>query len=295
VSVAAERLTGPSPRPGEVWLTLGLSVLLHALLTFGIVLVPHFRIGTYITVPVSYTVNLVSSLPGNRAGGPGPAPAPRPPAAAPAPAPAAPAVQPAPAPRITSRPSEELTLPGKRAPQKATTPDEPSLRPPPVSGRERVRPSPAAPPAPLTPAVPLAPAAPVAPAPPVASASVGAGGGGSSAGAGASKESGVEVAGGEGGGGTTLAYYLTLVDRKIQDNWVPVGGGTSPESVVVVRFRVLRSGQVRDVELDASSGNASLDASALRAVRASLPLPPFPNLLAEPFLNLRYRFVMERG
>jgi TonB family protein len=52
---------------------------------------------------------------------------------------------------------------------------------------------------------------------------------------------------------------------------------------------------VRDVELDASSGNASLDASALRAVRASLPLPPFPNLLTEPFLNLRYRFVMERG
>jgi len=26
-----------------------------------------------------------------------------------------------------------------------------------------------------------------------------------------------------------------------------------------------------------------------------LPLPPFPNLLTEPFLNLRYRFVVERG
>jgi TonB family protein len=105
----------------------------------------------------------------------------------------------------------------------------------------------------------------------------------------------VEVAGleGSGSGGTTLAYYLTLVDRKIQDNWVPLGSGS--EAVVVVRFRVMPSGQVRDVELETSSGNAGLDASAIRAIRQSLPLPPFPNLLNEPYLNLRYRFVTERG
>jgi TonB family protein len=74
-----------------------------------------------------------------------------------------------------------------------------------------------------------------------------------------------------------------------------VGAAAAPEAIVVVRFRVLRSGQVRDLELEASSGTASLDASALRAVRQSLPLPPFPNLLTEPTLDLRYRFVMERG
>jgi TonB family protein len=85
------------------------------------------------------------------------------------------------------------------------------------------------------------------------------------------------------------------VDWKIQQNWVPLGAPASPETVVVVRFRVLRSGQVRDVALETTSGNASLDASALRAVRQSLPLPPFPNLLTEPWLDLRYRFVMERG
>jgi TonB family protein len=107
----------------------------------------------------------------------------------------------------------------------------------------------------------------------------------------------VEVAGtgGGAGGGSTLGYYLTLVDRKIQDNWVPLGSGQARETTVVIRFRVLRSGQVRDVELETSSGNASLDATALRAVRQSLPLPPFPNLLTDPSLDLRYRFVMERG
>jgi protein TonB len=115
---------------------------------------------------------------------------------------------------------------------------------------------------------------------------------------GAGKASGVEVAGtgpGTASGGSVLASYLTLVDWKIQQNWVPMGAAVGPETVVVVRFRVFRSGQVRDVELESTSGNASLDASALRAIRQSLPLPPFPNLLTDPSLDLRYRFVVERG
>jgi TonB family protein len=85
------------------------------------------------------------------------------------------------------------------------------------------------------------------------------------------------------------------VDWKIQQNWVPVGAAGGPETVAVVRFRVLRSGQVRELALEASSGNASLDASALRAIRQSQPLPPFPILLTDPALDLRYRFVVERG
>lgn len=92
-----------------------------------------------------------------------------------------------------------------------------------------------------------------------------------------------------------MAYYLTLVDRKIDDNWVRISGPGVPEMVVVVRFRVLRSGQVRDVELESGSGNASVDNSALRAIRQSNPLPPFPNLLTDPSLDLLYRFVQERG
>lgn len=101
-------------------------------------------------------------------------------------------------------------------------------------------------------------------------------------------------AGSGAGGGSELASYLARVDWKIQQNWVPLGASSSPETVVIVRFRVLRSGQVRDVDLNTSSGNASVDNSALRAVRQSIPLPPFPNLLTESYLDLQYRFVMER-
>jgi TonB family protein len=113
----------------------------------------------------------------------------------------------------------------------------------------------------------------------------------------AAKSSGVEVAGpgaGE-GGGTVLAQYLTLIDWKIQGNWVPAAAGGESEAVVIIRFRVLRTGQVKDLGLEKSSGNASADSAAMRAVRQSLPFPPFPNLLTEPLLDLRYRFVMERG
>ena len=279
---AAERLAGPEPR--ELWLTVGLSILLHGILTLAIVVMPRFHFGHYITVPVTYTVNLVSD-PGP-AGRAGPAPAPA--------SPARPAVPPAsaPAPRVAApppaRPSDELTLPTRRTRQEAKLREpEPSLRPP-AAKPEPARPVPAAPsPAPVAPPVASVPAAP-APAAPSAPANRASGGGGGG------QAGGIEVAGtGSGAGGSALGYYLTLVDNKIRSNWVALGG-TGADTVVMVRFRVLRSGQVRDIELETGSGNASIDISAVRAIRQSLPLPPFPNLLTDASLDLRYKFVTER-
>jgi TonB family protein len=97
---------------------------------------------------------------------------------------------------------------------------------------------------------------------------------------------------GEGSGGSALGYYLSLVDNKIDSNWIRMPSGGARDSVVVVHFRVLRSGIVRDVEIETSSGDARFDNAAVRAVRQSMP--PFPNLLTRPFLDLRYTFVMER-
>jgi hypothetical protein len=88
---------------------------------------------------------------------------------------------------------------------------------------------------------------------------------------GAGKGSGIELAGGEkgeGAGGSALGYYLSLVDFKISGNWVPVGTGAAHDSVVVIRFRVLRSGAVRDVELETTSGDG-MDRRC--AVRQSVP------------------------
>jgi len=276
MAASADLVMTGGPRRTELWLDAALSILLHALLVTLIFLTPHFQIGKYITVPVSYQVDLVSATPGSKGGA----------ALASSPAsalPAAPAVRPAPAPRTSSRPSEELTLPGRQPARRAPATVEPSLRPPSATGPEPSRPVATSP-------VPITSRAPT-----VASGGTARSTTTASTGAGSAKGTGVEVAGpeGSGAGGTPLDNYLTLVDIKIQNNWVAVGG--RPEDVVVVRFRVLQSGQVRDIALETPSGDASLDTSALRAIRQSLPLPPFPNLLTEPFLDLRYRFVLVRN
>ena len=278
MAASADLLMTGGPRRTELWLDVTLSILVHALLVTLILFTPHFQVGTYITIPVSYQVDLISATPGCKSGG---GSAPTPAAASPPAAVARPA---APPPRAVSRPSEELTLPGKQPLRKAPAAVEPSLRPTSVTGRETPRPTPGD----LRPQAPSAAIAPASPGPLPATASTAPPG----------KGSGIELAGGEkgeGSGGSALGYYLGLVDYKISTNWVPPGTGDGRDNVVVIRFRVFPSGTVRDVELETSSGDAGLDASAMRAIRQSLPLPPFPNLLIEKSLDLRYRFVMERG
>jgi TonB family protein len=110
--------------------------------------------------------------------------------------------------------------------------------------------------------------------------------------AGAEKEN-IEVVGSGGGGpgGTALSSYLALLDWKIQSNWIALGAAAN---VTIVRFRVLRSGQVRDLQVEQSSGDASADDAAIRAIRLSVPLPPFPNLMTEPQLTLLYRFNLKQ-
>ena len=95
-------------------------------------------------------------------------------------------------------------------------------------------------------------------------------------------------------GGSVLGNYLTLVDWKIQQQWVPFASSAGTERVVVVHFRVLRSGQVMNVQIEKSSGDTALDSSALQAMTRGAPLPPFPEHLTVPFLDLRYQFTMER-
>ncbi len=280
---AVNLLLPPGPRPREVWLTFGMAVLLHGLLVATVILMPRFQFGHYITVPVSYTVSLVDAPPGGRGGG-SPSPPPPPAASPPSPPPAQPAAPPRPAPAVrpAPRPEEELTLPSRRPPPVRPREAEPSLLPPELRPRTSAPPR-AVPPAP-PPAQPAAPAAP--PAPAVASA-------GNGVGSGVGEATHIELAGpAGGGGGTALNAYLTMVDWKIRSNWTPLASGSTP---VVVRFRVLRSGEVRDVQLETSSGDNNLDIAAMRAIRQSTPLPPFINSLTEPYLDLRYLFYAERG
>ena len=94
-----------------------------------------------------------------------------------------------------------------------------------------------------------------------------------------------------------LAYYFVLIQDKITGNWTPPKMGPGTTASANLAIRILRSGQVRDLAVDASSGDRILDDSALRAVRLSTPLPPLPPLFkAETlYLQLRFTFVGEKS
>jgi protein TonB len=94
-----------------------------------------------------------------------------------------------------------------------------------------------------------------------------------------------------------LAYYFVLIQDKITGNWTPPKMGPGTTAGLNLSLRILRSGQVRDLAIDASSGDRILDDSALRAVRLSTPLPPLPPLFrAETlYLQLRFTFVGEKS
>jgi TonB family protein len=83
------------------------------------------------------------------------------------------------------------------------------------------------------------------------------------------------------------------VKYKIEEAWNLLAVGVPPDASVGVRLVILRSGGVKEIEVVRSSGSSMIDNIAVRAIRQSQPLPPFPNLLAEPSLELMLRFVMD--
>ncbi len=89
-----------------------------------------------------------------------------------------------------------------------------------------------------------------------------------------------------------LAYYFVLVQDKITSNWTPPRMTAGTMGSVNVSLRVLRSGQVRDLGIDTSSGDRAIDDSALRAVRLSSPMPPLPPLFKAETLSLELRFTL---
>ncbi len=71
-----------------------------------------------------------------------------------------------------------------------------------------------------------------------------------------------------------FTYYVQRMLALIEGHWYkpPAPPGTR----AVVRFQILRSGQLAGIEIEKSSGSPSFDRAALRAMYATNPLPPLP-------------------
>ena len=86
--------------------------------------------------------------------------------------------------------------------------------------------------------------------------------------------------------------YLAMVEDAIDQRWVapPL---TLSNQVVMLKFRISKSGEISQVHMEQSSGNDHYDLAALRAVQAVNPLPPFPADLQKSFIDVSYRFIKQ--
>jgi protein TonB len=88
---------------------------------------------------------------------------------------------------------------------------------------------------------------------------------------------------GPGGSSFPYDYYLDQMLGQIRQNWVrpPVEGIET-----LLTFRVLRNGEIVEVDVRGTSGSRSFDLAALRAVRNASPLAPLPASYREDLLTV---------
>ncbi|HEY7290573.1 MAG TPA: TonB family protein [Vicinamibacterales bacterium] len=100
--------------------------------------------------------------------------------------------------------------------------------------------------------------------------------------------------GGGAGGGVLLDvgnfccpdYLATLIDR-IQSAWQH---NQNAAGDAVIKFTILRNGQITDPSIERSSGATTLDLAALRAVVSTKTLAPLPAAYTNPTLTLHMTF-----
>ena len=82
----------------------------------------------------------------------------------------------------------------------------------------------------------------------------------------------------------TYGYYLDQMLGLIRAQWVrpPLGAGVE----CVLHFQIRRDGRVEDVRIVTSSGYASFDLAARRAIESASPLPPLPRGYASNSLGV---------
>ena len=83
----------------------------------------------------------------------------------------------------------------------------------------------------------------------------------------------------------TYGYYIDQMIAILSRNWVrpTINRRLSPTRLY---YRVQRDGTVIDLRLLDSSGSDVFDQAAMRAVEASIPLPPLPRGYKKDYLGI---------
>jgi protein TonB len=95
--------------------------------------------------------------------------------------------------------------------------------------------------------------------------------------------------------GTRFGWYAAALQRRVSEEWRNTLGqvqGGSPNPAIVV-FRILRDGRIDSIGIAQSSGNASLDFSARRAVTNINPFQPLPAGLGRSSITVELWFELK--
>jgi len=108
---------------------------------------------------------------------------------------------------------------------------------------------------------------------------------------------GIGVKGPAGGDfGARYSWYVEAVQRRISGNWLQstIDPALQFAPRVVVEFQIFRDGGARNIQITHSSGNISVDRSALRAVQDSIPFPNLPGDYAGSYVTVEFWFEFHR-
>ncbi len=96
--------------------------------------------------------------------------------------------------------------------------------------------------------------------------------------------------------GTRFGAYAQLLQQRVAEKWrtEDINTARNTATVVVVAFEILRSGEVRNIQVVQKSGNYALDASAQRAIREASPFPPLPQGFERNSATVEFDFQYKR-
>lgn len=105
----------------------------------------------------------------------------------------------------------------------------------------------------------------------------------------------VDVTGGS--QGFDYPYYVSIIQRKVSQNWyTPEVSPTTPTgSQVKITFLIARDGSASNIRVEQSSGYPSLDSSAVRAVQRVENFSPLPSGYSKSSLYVEYTFTYRQG
>jgi protein TonB len=102
--------------------------------------------------------------------------------------------------------------------------------------------------------------------------------------------------GGAGDFGSRFSWYVDAVRSRVSSNWLQSTIDPSLRFAprAVVTFDILRNGSIANVQILRSSGNSSVDNSAMRAILGSNPAPALPNEYRGNKVSVEFWFDFKR-